>query len=883
MREASENKFKKHICTGLLAHVDAGKTTLAESLLYKAGVIRKLGRVDHQDTFFDSHNLERERGITIFSKQAELTWKGMHMTMLDTPGHVDFSAETERTLQVLDYGILIISGREGIQSHTKTLWKLLSRYQVPVFIFVNKMDMPEVNQKELLQKLNTQLGGLCVDFTDRGSKEFYEGCGMASEEALELFLEQDMLTDAQIAGEIQKRNLFPCYFGSALKLNGVEELLDGLDTYTLPPVYGKDFGARIYKVSRDNQGNKLAHMKLTGGRLRVKSEIAVGEETGKVDQLRIYSGDRYETVDEVEAGMICAVKGLENASSGMGLGFEQDIAHGILEPVLSYRVLPPEGVDSTILYGWLKELSEEDSALHVTWRQAHSEIYMSLMGTVQIEVLKRLIRDRFGVDVNFDEGTIMYKETIAEPVAGMGHYEPLKHYAEVQLLLEPLPSGSGLEFDTACSEDVLARNWQRLVMTHLKEREHPGVLTGSPITDMRITLLTGRAHNKHTEGGDFRQATYRAVRQGLKSAKCVLLEPVYKFQLQLPAVNVGRAMSDIEQMNGVIDPPKIMEDEAELTGIVPVAPMRNYQAEVAAYTKGAGKCWLSAGGYAPCHDAEAVINQIGYDSEQDLENPSCSVFCAHGAGYLVAWDKVPEMVHTDRGYVEALDSSREKDGDLQEKSSFAGTQARPEVKKEKPGVYTGMSGSWEEDRELEAIFRRTFQSGENRTQKKFANTSRALGYESTGYEKERRKEKPKLPECLLVDGYNVIFAWPALAELAKKDLGAARQELQDILSNYQGFCGCIVIVVFDAYKVKGNKGSLEQYNNIYVVYTKEAETADMYIEKATRDNSKKYDITVATSDALEQLIVMGQGARRISSRDLAEQIQVVCSDYSLLL
>lgn len=879
----------KRLVVGLLAHVDAGKTTLAEGLLYQTGVIRKPGRVDHQDAFLDNNALERERGITIFSKQVELPWKDMRITMLDTPGHVDFSTETERTLQVLDYAVLIISGSEGIQSHTKTLWGLLKTYQIPTFIFVNKMDMQGVDKQTLLSELNTQLHNVFVDFTRRDTPEFYEACAMASEEAIEHFLGQDKLTDEQIAEEIRLRRLFPCFFGSALRLEGIEALLDGILAYTKAPVYPDSFGARVYKISRDARGNKLVHMKLTGGSLRVKSVIETEGEAEKVNELRIYSGERYETADEVQAGMICAVTGLLRARAGMGLGAEPDIPHGMLEPVLRYRVVPPAEVDSMVLYGWLKTLSEEDSSLHVTWREDSSEIYMRLMGLVQIEVLKRIIRDRFGVEVDFDEGSIMYRETIAAPVKGMGHYEPLRHYAEVQLLLEPLPPGSGLEFGTDCPEDVLDRNWQRLVLTHLAEREHLGVLTGSPITDMRITLLTGRAHNKHTEGGDFRQATYRAVRQGLKSAESVLLEPIYRFTLRLPANHVGHAMSDIERMCGHMDAPNITGDEAELTGTAPVAAMGNYQAELSAYTGGAGKCFLSAGGYMPCHNAEAVIEEVGYDSEQDLKNPTCSVFCAHGAGYLVPWNEVPKMVHMDSGYVEALDAAKGcvSEEALQKEpgagAGYAGRAGRRQT--DLAGdEYRGMSGSAEEDKELEAIFNRTFQSGEDRGQKKFKNTSRALGYErmpgaagSAGGRKEERKRqpKPRLPQCLLVDGYNVIFAWPALAKLAETDLGAARQELKDILSNYQGFCGSIVILVFDAYKVKGNPGSVEKYHNIHVVYTKEAETADMFIEKTTHENSKKYDITVATSDALEQLIVMGQGGRRISSKDLAEEIKRV--------
>lgn len=866
----------KRLTIGVLAHVDAGKTTLAEAMLYHAGAIRRLGRVDHKDTFLDNHTIEKERGITVFSKQAELSWKELSMTLLDTPGHTDFSAEAERTLQVLDYAILIISGSEGIQSHTKTLWNLLTQYQIPTFIFINKMDMPDVNRTALMSELTAKLSNMCVDFSDCSTQTFYENCAMADESGLEYYLEHNSLRREQIISYIKNRLLFPCFFGSALKLEGITELLDGLCQYTENPVYPEAFGARIYKLSRDIQGNKLAHMKLTGGSLKVKSSLMIEGSSQKADQLRIYSGEHFEMVDEVFAGMVCAVKGLENIYPGMGLGTETSKIKGILEPVLDYRILPPDGCDSTVFLGMLKELAEEDPSLHVTWKETLSEIHIRLMGTVQIEILKRLIFERFGLEASFDEGSIMYKETIAAPVEGIGHFEPLKHYAEVHLLLEPLPAGSGLLFASDCREDILDKNWQRLILTHLAEREHPGVLTGSSITDMRITLLTGKAHFKHTQGGDFRQAAYRAVRQGLKSAASILLEPIYRFTLELPAASIGRAMSDIEQMHGHFDTPEITGDAALLTGTAPVASMQNYQTDISTYTKGAGKCYLTPGGYAPCHNAEEIINARGYDSEQDTANPASSVFCAHGAGFIVPWDQVQDYMHVTRDYIAVLDGEADNmpvtDSSTGKKNSASGKDS---------GGFA--SGSWEEDRELEAIFNRTFRSEDKRRPSKATGTSAALGYETANHQKTPAYTKhsqagtinPKLPDCLLVDGYNVIFAWPALACLAKQDLGAARNELKDILCNYQGFQGCTVILVFDAYKVKGNPGTVETYHNIHVVYTKEAETADMYIEKTTHENNKKYNITVATSDGLEQLIVMGQGAKRISSRELAEEIKRV--------
>ncbi len=865
----------RHITVGILAHVDAGKTTLSEAMLYAAGEIRQLGRVDHKDTFLDHNAIEKERGITIFSKQARLHHGDTEFVLLDTPGHVDFSAETERTLSVLDYALLVISGSEGIQSHTKTLWQLLKSYHVPVFIFINKMDMPGSDRDALMEELTSELDGMCVDFTQQDRSLMCEQAAMGSEQMLEYYLEHGELTDVQMTQMIAGQMLFPCYFGSALKQNGVDELLAGMERFMCPRGYGETFGALVYKVTRDDKGVRLAHMKITGGSLHVKEMITSGEHSSKIDQIRLYSGEKYEMTEQAEAGMICTVKGLDWAMPGNGLGIEANVHTGILMPVLGYRVLPPEGVDSVVLYSKIQELAQEDPTLQIRFQENTGEIRISLMGVVQREILERLIAQRFGMQVTFDEGSILYKETIQSPVEGVGHYEPLRHYAEVHLLLEPLPQGSGLVFAADCREDVLDKNWQRLILTHLKERTHLGVLTGSPVTDMKITVITGRAHTKHTEGGDFRQATYRAVRQGLMKAESVLLEPVYRFALDLPLESLGRAMSDMEQMQATVDAPVIHGEHARLTGRAPVACVQNYQNEVAAYTRGLGKCLLMPDGYAPCHNTPEVVDAIGYDSEQDTENPSCSVFCSHGAGYVVAWDKVETQMHVERGYIRALDGER--------------TVQTVRVQQTGPS-YT--AGSIEEDRELEAIFNRTFRKNINDDRGRYAGTSRAFGEEKS----VTWTPAPKKPKCLLVDGYNVIFGWEELAGLAKQDLGAARGELMDILSNYQGFAGCLLILVFDAYKVKGNAGSVEQYHNIYVVYTKEAETADMYIEKTAHAMSahgdkavfpqpgvpkeltadaKGYDVTVATSDGLEQLIVMGQGAHRISSRDLAEEIERV--------
>lgn len=833
---------QKRLVVGILAHVDAGKTTLAESILYLTGNIRKLGRVDHRDTFLDNYELERSRGITIFSKQAEVTLADKELTILDTPGHVDFSAEMERTLQVLDYAILVISGPDGVQGHVQTLWKLLQHYEIPTFLFVNKMDQPGTDQENILKELQKRLDEHCIHFCGNcASEEFYESVAMCDEELLESYLEGQTIAKEEIRSSIRQRKIFPCFFGSALKMQGVEAFLQGFDNYTEAPRYSDSFGAKVYKISRDKQGTRLTHLKITGGSLKVKSLL---KEDEKVDQIRIYSGVNYKTATEVCAGNICAVTGLNSTKVGEGLGIETDSFAPLLEPVLTYQIQLSENSDVHGMFLKLKQLEEEEPEFHIVWNEQLNEIHAQVMGEVQIEILKNLILERYQIEVEFGAGNIVYKETIEETVEGSGHYEPLRHYAEVRLLLEPTERGSGLSFDTDVSEDELDRNWQRLILTHLTEKTHKGVLTGSEITDMKITLINGRAHVKHTEGGDFRQATYRAVRQGLKKAKTILLEPVYEYQLEVPAEQVGRAMSDIQKMCGVFEPPVTDGDSCVLRGTAPVAHMRDYQMEVVAYTKGRGRLFCTLKGYEPCHNTEEVVKTIGYDSEHDLENPTGSVFCSHGAGFPVAWNEVENYMHTE---------------------SYA--------KRNRPKAEMGNSGNVAspkiDEEELNAIFERTF--GANR--KKSRDSAKTV-YSAYSQPKKARKQE-QLPEVLLVDGYNIIFAWEDLKELAEANIEGARGKLMDILCNFQGYRKNIVILVFDGYKVPGNPGDVLKYHNIYVVYTKEAETADQYIEKTVQDISKKYDVRVATSDAMEQMIILGQGARRMSAKELLEEIKIV--------
>ncbi len=850
----------KKLIIGILAHVDAGKTTLAESILYLSGSIRELGRVDHKNAFLDTYELERARGITIFSKQAVFTYKDIAVSLLDTPGHVDFSAEMERTLQVLDYAILVISGRDGVQGHTETLWKLLVQYKIPTYIFVNKMDLDRADRKALIGELKKLLSDGCIDFNEQQhTKTFMEKLAMCDETLLDKYIATGEVEKKDIAQLITQRKIFPCYFGSALNLEGVETFLNGLAQFTKCPCYSDAFGARIYKIVRDDQGNRLTYMKITGGSLKVKmllsnrneNETDIWEE--KVDQIRIYSGSKYETVDEVEAGSVCAVIGISKTYPGQGLGIEAESNMPILEPVLNYQILLPPECNIYSMLSKLRELEEEDPQLHIVWSEQLQEIHVQLMGEVQIEILKSLILERFGVNVEFGSGNIVYKESIIEPVLGVGHFEPLRHYAEVHVLLEPNEPGRGLTFASNCSKDILDRNWQRLILTHLEEKEHVGVLTGSPITDMQITLIAGRAHQKHTEGGDFREATYRAVRQGLKKGKSVLLEPFYNYKLEIPSELVGKAMSDIQRMSGTFNPPETDGEMSVLTGCAPVSTMRGYHTEVIAYTKGRGRLSRTLNGYQPCHNSDQVIKEIGYDSECDADNPTGSVFCAHGSGFTVEWDKVYDYMHVD--------------------SAWNKTESK-ELKKE-PATIRGSTYNKSLEEELETIFVNTYGPIKHRR----GNAERMSRHEKKTIIKEPQKkqnmmlkEKEPVKEYLLVDGYNIIFSWDELSELAKENMDVARRKLMDILCNYQGFKRCILILVFDAYKVKGGLGQVLEYHNIHVVYTKEAETADQYIEKITHKIAREHRVTVATSDAVEQLIILGQGATRLSANDLKEEI-----------
>ena len=843
---------RKQIVLGILAHVDSGKTTLSEAMLYRAGVTRRLGRVDHKDAFLDTDALEKARGITIFSKQALLTAGDTDITLLDTPGHVDFSTETERTLQVLDYAVLVVSGTDGVQSHTETLWRLLRRYHVPTFVFVNKMDLPGMERQELLARLNRRLGEGFVDFgAEQADRD--EALALCDENLMDRMLDAGQLQDADLIPAIARRHVFPCWFGAALKLEGVDALLDGLDRYTRPAPALEAFGAKVFKVSQDEQGARLTWLRVTGGELKVKAQLT-GEADGepwaeKANQLRLYSGAKYTLTEAIGPGQVCAVTGLTKARPGEGLGAERDSDLPVLEPVLSYQVLLPEGADVHAALGKLHRLEEEEPQLHVVWNETMGEIHVQLMGEIQLEVLRSLLAERFGLEVEFGPGGILYKETITEPMEGVGHYEPLRHYAEVHLKLEPLPRGSGMQFAADCREEVLDKNWQRLVLTHLEEKQHLGVLTGSPLTDVKITLIAGRAHLKHTEGGDFRQATYRAVRQGLMLAKSQLLEPWYAFRLEVPAENIGRAMSDIQRMEGTFDPPESGEETAVLTGFAPVSTMRSYPMEVVSYTRGRGHLSLTLDGYRPCHNAQEVIAAIGYEPEHDLDNPADSVFCAHGAGFVVPWDQVRSHMHVDSGW---------------------GKSTRPEQEAAVPQRRAmAYRATLEEDAELLKIFERTY--GPIKRDPLAA------------FRPVQKRERPDFaaeqweiaPEYLLVDGYNIIFAWDELNALSKESLDAARHKLMDILCNYQGFQKCVLILVFDAYRVPGSPGSIEQYHNIHVVYTKEAETADMFIERVTHEIGRNRRVRVATSDGMEQIIILGHGALRVSARMFHEEVQNV--------
>ena len=847
MNTTPENQQKKHICAALLAHVDAGKTTLSEALLYESGVIRTRGRVDHKDAFLDTSPLERERGITIFSKQACFSYGNMDVTMLDTPGHVDFSSEMERTLQVIDYAVLIISGTDGVQGHTETVWKLLQKYRIPTFFFVNKMDLPGADKAAVLKELQAKLSPYCVDFTEE-EELLCENVAMCEETLLETYLEEGTFDlKKEVRRLVSGTLLYPCYFGSALQNEGVEALLEGLESYTKMPEYQKEFAGKVYKITRDDAGQRLTHMKLTGGELKLRDEI---EGIGKVNEIRVYSGEKYTLHQEVKAGDICAVPGFTDTYAGQGVGKEADFCANQLAPVCNYQILLPEGTEEAIAWRQLKQLEEEDPNLHLSWQAQTREIFIQPMGEVQLEVIKRMVSERYGMDIAFGSATILYRETIEDTVIGMGHFEPLRHYAEVHLKMEPLPRGSGLQFVTECSEDELDLNWQRLILTHLGEKEFTGVLTGSPITDIKFTLIAGRAHLKHTEGGGFRQATYRAVRQGLRQAKSRLLEPMYQFRMEVPMEQIGRVMSDVGKMHGTF---RQQPDDGEMSaieGICPVASMAGYGTEFAAFTKGRGRMTLSFCGYEPCHNESEVVKNCKYDPDADVENTADSVFCAHGSGFVVPWNEVAKHVHVDTS--------------IKKRQPVKASTAVPKEPSKK-------NSKMSEEKELQAIFERTFGPVKTRVETPAKKVIKA----EPGKTKTKEYKPVYEEEYLLVDGYNIIFAWDELKALAAENLEGARTKLMEIMCNYQGFCGCHLILVFDAYKVKGNPGSVEQFHNISVVYTKEAETADMYIEKTTKEIARKKRVRVATSDGMEQIIILGHGAIRISARAFQEEVKRV--------
>ena len=852
----------KHICIGILAHVDSGKTTLSEGLLYASGALRKLGRVDHGDAFLDTDALERERGITIFAKQAMLTVGEREFTLLDTPGHVDFSAEMERTLSVLDYAVLVISGSDGVQSHTRTLWHLLTRYEVPTFLFINKMDLAGTDKSALMERLTQTLSAECVDFS-APPQERDEALALCDEAALESLLERGSIDDSLISEMIKSRKVFPCFFGSALKMDGVEDFLSALARFTVAPEYPSEFGAKVFKISRDAQGGRLTWLKVTGGALRVKAPLSYRAQNQdyqeKADQLRLYSGIKFRTLEKAGAGSVVAVTGLSHSYVGLGLGTEAEASAPLLQPVLTYQLVLPDGADAHSALTKLRELEEEDPMLRIVWDERYGQIHVQLMGKIQLEILRRRILDRFGLAVTFGEGSIVYRETIASPVLGMGHFEPLRHYAEVQLLIEPLPRGTGIQLASNLATDALDLNWQRLIFTHLLEREHAGVLTGSALTDVRFTLVAGRAHLKHTEGGDFRQATYRAVRQGLMQAESLLLEPYYDFRLEVPAECVGRAMTDLQNMGGTVDSPQSVGENTVLTGYAPVRTLRDYFTDVAAYTRGRGQLSCAVRGYETCQNQDEIVASLGYDAERDTDNPASSVFCDHGGSITIPWNEVAQHVHCDSGIHFDKEETEEK-------------SAPP------PRRGVGAGSAYAADKELQDIFERTYGKVERRAfepAKKPARTSLADHYDVTIHSEDT--------EYLLVDGYNIIFAWDELQRLAAQDIAAARGALIDILANYQGFRKCRVIVVFDAYKVKGNPGSVQTVHGIKVVYTKEAETADTYIERATYELRRERRVRVATSDGPEQVIILGHGALRVSARAFHAEVEAAEGQISAVL
>ena len=840
----------KKITLGILAHVDSGKTTLSEAFLYATGKIRKLGRVDHKNAFLDNFDLEKQRGITIFSKQAELEYADTKITLLDTPGHVDFSAEMERTLQVLDYAVLVVSGSEGVQGHTETLWKLLNKYNIPTFIFVNKIDMPGTNKEFALTNIRNKFGDGVIDLSVE--EKDMEAIAVCDEDVLEMYMESGEISDETIADLVYERKLFPCYFGSALKNEGIDKLLDGINRYSFEPVYHEEFGAKVFKIVKEN-GVRLTYMKITGGFIKVKdilSGITDGNQwSEKINDIRVYSGEKFKSISEADAGCICAISGLNNTYPGQGLGFEMQSESPNLQPVLSYQIIIPENVNINKAYKMLKELEEEDPTLNLKWNEETKEIIANVMGPIQIQVLKHIIKERFDMDVEFGTGSILYKETINNIVEGVGHFEPLKHYAEVHLLMEPGQLGSGITFESNLNESLLSRNWQKLIMTHLAEKEHKGVLTGSPITDIHFTLVAGKAHLKHTEGGDFREATYRAIRQGLKKAESVLLEPYYNFTLKIPSENIGRAMTDIDQMSGNINQPETEGEMSVITGFAPAATIGDYINTVNEYTHGTGTLSLDYKGYGPCHNSEEIIAEKAYDSEADIANPTGSVFCSHGAGFVVPWDQVEQYMHV---------KTDSKNGEMYDIENVPVIRSASNTYRD----------SYATDKELEEIFEKTF----GPIKRKKYNEKKVRQYSEN---KQKVTHKKVLPQCLLVDGYNIVFAWDELKEIAKTNIDGARDRLLDIMCNYQGYKGNTVIVVFDAYNVKKHAETVSKYHNIYVVYTKEAETADMYIAKTTHKLANKFQVTVATSDALEQLIIMGHGALRMSAFNFKEEVDNV--------
>lgn len=843
----------KNLVIGILAHVDAGKTTLAEAILYKSGVIRQLGRVDKGSAYLDTHDMEKQRGITIFSSQACFNWKDMEVSMIDTPGHIDFLAEAERTLQVLDYAILVISGPESVQGHTKTLWELLEKYKIPTYVFINKTDMPDIDRKSIIEDLRADLSNECVDFTETGTETFYEEVSVADEDMFEEYMKKGKIHINHIKKGIKERKVFPCCFGSALKLQGIEEFLDLIDEYSLANKYPSEFAAKVYKISRDENGNRLTHMKITGGKIRPKDNIECINE--KVNEVRIYSGSKSVFAKEVKAGHICVVTGLGGTFAGQGLGLDRGVTEPVSEPILEYRVVLPKGADSAEAVPKLRMIEEEEPALCVKWNKELQEIHINIMGEVQLQVIKSIVSERFGMDIDFDQGKVVYMETIRNTVEGVGHFEPLRHYAEVHLKLEPLDVGSGLEICTKCSEDILAKPWQKIILTELKETVHKGVLTGSPITDMRITLLSGRSHIKHTESGDFRQAARRAVRQGLKMAETVLLEPYYNFIIEVPCSMVGKAMTDIDRMHGRVDLPQTIGDKSVITGYGPVTTLREYNKDILAYTKGQGKMFCSFKGYYSCHNAEEIIEETGYDSEADVGEPTGSVFCIHGTSFYVNYDEVYNYMH--------LPNQNSSDGIVN-------------VNNERKDVIRNTDKEiWLEPDEIEAIINKTYNANrkddeftKRNTWAKYKRTQNPSAYKS-GNSSGRVKEN-----YMLVDGYNVIFAWEELKELADINMDGARGKLQDILSNYQAIKECKLMVVFDAYRIKGHNMEVFNYDGIQVVFTKESETADQYIERFAHENSNNYNITVVTSDGLEQIIVRGEGCRLISSRELKDEIDM---------